>query len=117
MAMEEEIEHLEQHMADLSVRDQVRQLKLFSLPDVTLVNDFERLGFLMSGKRPGQLALGRKRALTSCFGAPPVVMAKLWELIVREGPLPKRAKREHLLWALYYLYEYTSMSSFTIALL
>jgi hypothetical protein len=40
--------------------------------------------------------------IKALFGAPPLMLAKLWELLLEHAdPLPIKARRIHMLWALH----------------
>jgi len=75
------------------------------MSDKTLVYRFARLARNILNKHTVS-----NREYIGFFGTMPIVMAKLWELIVEnnedDGKLEKGAKYEHLRWALHYLKQY-----------
>jgi hypothetical protein len=111
MTVEDEVERLSKQMAALAVRDRLRTCRDMPMPRAADVEAFEKLCLAISG-RQCFTDDAKRRLLTGLFGAPAVVMAKLWDMITDntdDGGLPQGAKKEHLVWALHYLYEYPSL--------
>lgn len=103
------VDALERQFAFMNLKDECRKSNRLTFPDITLVKDFDVLAVEISGKDRATAA-GRKRIQTSFFGAPPIVVAKLWELIVARNTLMKGAKRQHLYWALHYMKQYPDIT-------
>jgi hypothetical protein len=51
----------------------------------------------------------RNREMISFFGCPPMVMAKVWELMDIHETINPKVKDRHLLWALHFLKEYPGL--------
>jgi hypothetical protein len=96
MLTEEELSH------SITNADTLRQSNRMEFPTAASVAEFGKLGCKMMGKsatRDGSEAVWNRRIL-SFFGAPSLVMAKLWELLMDEGgPWPSQTQKKHLLWA------------------
>ena len=97
-------------MATLTVRDEMRSKKTMAMPSPELVLEFNNLVCaIMKREKKGRSEKVRIKRIVSHFGAPPIVMAKLWELLIEfDAVADDGAKKVHLLWALYYLKEYSS---------
>ena len=98
-------DQLAELMAKLHVRDVLRSKKVMAMPDPALVLEFDNLACsLMKRQKQGQSETARIKRITAHFGAPPLVIAKLWELLIQHHIMTHRlAKKHHLLWALHYL--------------
>jgi hypothetical protein len=97
-----------EQLAALEVIDTLRREHRMPLPDAGLVVEFDKLACkLMNINRSGSKNV-RNRRVIAFFGAPSHVIAKLWELLLKQGPLPKGAKMVHLLWALHLVKVYAA---------
>jgi hypothetical protein len=109
MATEEELVH---QMAAMTVADASRHSNRMEFPDAAAVFEFEKVACEIMGKNTnyGGSADVRKRRILSFFGVPPLVMAKLWELLMEEcgGPWPRQTNKKHLLWALHLMKVYST---------
>ena len=66
-------------MAKLHVRDVSRSKKVMAMPDPALVLEFDNLACsLMKRQKQGQSETARTKRIAARFGAPPLVIAKLW---------------------------------------
>ena len=103
---------LERSFAQLSIQDAIRKSERMPMPDASLVYEFGRHANNIIGKL--QSANTQKREIVGFFGAPIIVIAKIWELIeannIEEDDVPQRNKKEYLLWALHYLKEYPNQT-------
>ena len=92
-------------VASLSIQDDVRKSKRLKMPDASLVDEFERLACLMMNRKFGGSSKLRNRRIKAKFGAPPLVLAKCWELII-EDPMHDKIQKQHFMWAMNLLKEY-----------
>jgi hypothetical protein len=78
-----EEQELSKLFACLTIMDKIRgQAKKMSMPDADQVFEFEKLAVLTLKRKFGGSEKIRKRRMRTEFGTPPVVMAKLWELLM-----------------------------------
>jgi hypothetical protein len=105
------MEELEQQLAALQVADVSRSSKRMPMPQAGLVLDFAKLCYETMGQTHAGSEKIRTRRVIAFFGAPPLVIAKLWELPVENaGSWPKGTSRKHLLWGLHLAKVYSSES-------
>jgi hypothetical protein len=106
------MDELTQQLAALEVVEMLRRSKRMPLPRAELVIEFGQLSCEIMRKRyKGCSEKIRSRRIKSSFGAPPLVIAKLWELLMEKaGPWPQRAEKKHLMWALHLAKVYSSES-------
>jgi hypothetical protein len=93
---------LTHQVAALEVVDQLRRSHRMSLPDAELILEFEGLACdIMKRSRAGSEKI-RRRRIVAFFGAPALVIAKVWELLMEKGgPWPTGTAKKHLLWTLH----------------
>jgi hypothetical protein len=98
----DKIDKLAHQFAALDVVDQLRRSHRMSLPDAELILEFEGLACdIMKRPRAGSEKI-RKRRIVASFGAPVLVIAKVWELLMETGgPWPIATEKKHLLWTLH----------------
>ena len=107
--MDGDIGNLVEQLATLDVVETLRRVHRMPLPDAELVVEFDKLACQMMGRSMFGSQNVRNRRIVAFFGAPSLVIAKLWELLVKHsGPLPQHAKTIHLLWALHLVKVYSS---------
>jgi hypothetical protein len=96
------MDRLAHQFAALDVVDQLRRSHRMSLPNAELILEFEGLACnIMNCPRAGSEKI-RKRRTVAFFGAPVLVIAKVWELLMENGgPWPIPTKKHHLLWTLH----------------
>jgi hypothetical protein len=93
--------------ASMSILDDIRGQDKLPMPDVALAFEFEKLTLLMLGRTYGGSAKIRMRRICETFGVPPIVMAKLWELLIEhQDEWPIGLAKHHLLWSLHKLKDY-----------
>ena len=103
------MEALTRQMDEISFKEETRESKQMSTPDVELLYEFDMLCTkIMRCERIGPD--GRTRKITSFFGVPPLVQAKIWELINKHETIEGKFQKKHLLWGLHYLKEYPTTS-------
>ena len=74
------MEILTRQLNELSMKEQTRESKQMPTPDAELLYEFDTLCTkIMHCDRLGPD--GRSRKITTFFGVPPIVQAKIWELI------------------------------------
>ena len=99
-------------MAKLSVANQVRKQTKLDMPDPKLVLEFEDLAFkIMRREKFGRSERIQNKRIVSHFGAPPVVLAKVWELLVDNVDMDRGAEKKHLLWTLHSAKQYSTEST------
>jgi hypothetical protein len=90
--MAAQIDDLINQLAALEVADATRHSKRLQFPGAEMVIEFEKIACEMMG-------------WTRSGSKPPVVMAKLWELLLENTQehhmFPRGLKKKHLLWGLY----------------
>jgi hypothetical protein len=107
--MDDEDENLAHQLAALEVVDVFRRSKRMPLPDAGLVWEFEQLACELMKRRMTGSRKVRHRRIIAFFGAPPLVMAKVWELLMEvDGPWPNTTTKKHLLWGLHMMKVYAS---------
>jgi hypothetical protein len=102
---ESTMDELIQQVAALKVADRPRRSKRMPMPEAELVLDFSKLACETMGRpcsNNGSQKI-RTRRTVSFFGAPALVKAKLWELLMENAakPWPTATKKKHLLWGLH----------------
>jgi hypothetical protein len=103
------MDELTQQLAALEVVDMLRRSSRMPLPDAELIIEFSKLACEMMRKPYTGSDKIRNRRIVSFFGAPALVIAKLWELLMEKaGPWPIGAKKKHLLWGLHLAKVYAS---------
>ncbi len=103
------MDDLVEQLAALDVVDTLRRVHRIPLPDAELIVEFDKLACQMMGRSVYGSRTVRDHCIVAFFGAPSLVIAKLWELLVKHsGPLPQHAKTIHLLWALHLVKVYSS---------
>ena len=106
-------------MAEMKVLDAKRTMHVLDMPPVALVREFERLACTLFGRTVYASAKEKRRRLHEVFGTNSIVIAKLWEMIEasHNGVIPYAgAKKEHLLWGLHLLKDYSTERNQTTAL-
>ena len=98
------IKVLEHSFAELSIQDAIRKATRMPLPDESVMVQFNMIAKDVMSKLSRSFD-SHKRDVVSFFGAPTIVIAKLWELIFENNGFNKRIiyNKEHLLWALHYM--------------
>jgi hypothetical protein len=108
------MEELTQQLATLEVVDLLRRSKTMPLPEAKLVIEFSKLAsetMRRTYKFFSNSEKVRNRRIVAFYGAPALVMAKLWELLMEgTGPWTNQTKKVHLLWALHLAKVYSSES-------
>ena len=96
---------------NLEVKDLLRKSKTYPMPSIDLVMEFDLLANRMT-KCNRKTTLAKEKNVVNVFGAPVVVIAKLWELMHEHDTIsnPKMAHK-HLLWALIYGKQYPSLQT------
>ena len=109
--MNREIQKLEEAIAQLSIQDERRPSQEMNMPDKYLVVAFSLATARCLGRKPpGSEKIWNRRVVAN-FGAPVVVIAKLWELITNNlEKRPSGMKYDHLLWTMHKLKVYSSES-------
>jgi hypothetical protein len=103
------MEALSQGFAMLKVKEITRQSKRLSQPALSAVSDFELLGRSIT-KCTVHSFHNKRREFVTSFGIPPIVMAKIWEMILENGTSPNpKMKEKHFMWGLYFLKVYPGM--------
>ena len=103
--MRDAIKLLEYSLDELAIQDVVRKSKRMPLPADSLLVDFNIVAKDVMDKVNGSFE-SHRRDIIEFFGAPVIVIAKLWELIWNnncEATQRLIRKKEHLLWALHYM--------------
>lgn len=111
-----EMDMLQRRLAALNVLDKHRSMKRLTMPNVSTVLEFEKMMVEILNRplniRPNEIT---DRRMVSFFGAPPVVIAKAWELLVESAEFPDGEKPEyekkHILWACHLLKVYSAAES------
>ena len=95
---------LEHSFAELTLQDDIRKSERMDLPDGSLVVQFNILAKELMSKISASY-LCHRRDVIAFFGAPIIVIAKLWELILENNDGDEKLVKikEHLLWALHYM--------------
>ena len=82
-------DELNQQLAALEVVDTLRRSKRMSLPAAENVIEFEQLSCETMRRSFKNSEKIRTRRITAFFGIKPLVMAKLWEILIEKaGPWP-----------------------------
>ena len=104
---------LEHSFAELTIQDQFRKATRMPLPDESVMVQFNLIAKELMCKLSRSFD-SHKRGVVAFFGAPTIVIAKLWELIFRNNDCNKRIinNKEHLLWALHYMKQSPSFDVF-----
>ena len=103
------MEALTQGLSMLKVKEITRQSNRFSQPDLRNVSEFELLGRAII-KCTLHCFNNKRREFVTSFGIPPIVMAKVWEMISEHETSPNpKMKKKHLMWAFYFLKVYPDM--------
>lgn len=102
---------LEHSFAELSIQDAVRKSERMALPDEALLVQFNILAKDVMTRISASFYCHR-RDVVAFFGAPTIVIAKLWELILEnnDGDTNRTSNKEHLLWALHYMKQSPNIS-------
>lgn len=101
---------LTQNFENLEVRDTLRASKRMTMPSVEITHIFDGLSSRIM-KCDRKKYNGRCRKATSFFGVPPVIQAKIWELIQQHRTVAsQKFEEKHLLWGMHYLKEYPNQS-------
>ena len=108
-----DFDRLVDQLAALQITDDTRPSKRLVLPRPELVTEFEVLACHLLRKKLNGSKDVRQRRIKATFGVPPIVIAKLWELLEDQGSVFKSVKKHHLLWALMYCKIYTTESTMT----
>ena len=66
----------------------------------------ETIGFTKDAKSCLHINRLSSRVYSASFGVTPYITAWIWIKIIDEGLLPKKGKRKHLLWTLYWMKTY-----------
>jgi hypothetical protein len=91
------MDELNQQLAALEVVDMLRRSHRMPLPAAALVLEFGKLS-CETMRRPGHGSEKiRTRRITSFFGAKPLIMAKLWELLMEKAGGPGQLFRKGFL--------------------
>ena len=100
----DEIRILEHSFAELSIQNAIRKSERMSLPPGNLLIQFNLACKDVMHKLSGTFDTHRRDVVTY-FGAPPIVIAKIWELILENNGWDKEivSNKDHLLWALHYM--------------
>ena len=97
---------LEHSIAELTIQDVIRKSDRMPFPADTLLIQFNSIAKDVMKKMSGSYD-SHRRDMVTFFGAPTIVIAKIWDLIVanniRNGNENKISNKEHLLWALHYM--------------
>jgi len=104
----EAVDALTRQMSEVQIMGQARRSKDVAMPSVNNSYRFDALGTKLANCTRNSYG-ERNREFIAFFGCPPIVMAKVWELMREHGTLTEKAKDRHLLWALHYLKEYPSL--------
>ena len=100
-------------MAELEVADQARKEKKMAMPDPRLVVEMEKIALQILGHSDIGSHILLMRMIIAFLGAPPLVIAKCWELTNEEnvGSFPQGMKKKHLLWTFNFLKECISLEA------
>ena len=92
--------------AELSIQDAIRKSTSMAFPDESLLVQFNLVAADVMNKLSGSFESHRSDII-SFFGAPMIVVAKLWQLILANNDWNEKliSNKEHLLWALHYMKE------------
>ena len=95
---------LEHSFAELTIQDAVRKTNRMSLPPESLLVQFNMIAKDVMCKLSRSFD-SHKRDVVCFFGAPTIVIAKVWEMILEnnDGNRGTISNKEHLLWALHYM--------------
>jgi hypothetical protein len=105
------MDQLTQQLAALEVVDRLRCSNIMPLPEAELVIEFSKLACEMMWRTYNASEKIRTRRIKSFFGAPALVIAKLWELLMEKaGPWSTLTRKQHLLWALHLAKVYASQA-------
>ena len=101
MKQDQSLKVLEHSFAELSIQDVFRKTTRMPLPPEHLLFQFNMIAKDVMNKMSRSFDL-HKRDVTCFFGAPTIVIAKIWELILanNHGDEKVITNKEHLLWAL-----------------
>ena len=105
---------LVEQMANLQVQDTRRTSHRMAMPLPELVLEFERLCCDVMNRIACGSSIARSRRIIAFFGAPAIVIAKVWELLHEHQLNDPCANKKHLLWAFHKHKSYsneTTMSS------
>lgn len=103
------MDELNQQLASLQVIDTLRRSTRMTLPEAELILIFSKLSCETMGKSYSGSEKIRTRRIISFFGVPPIVIAKIWELLMEHAqPWPRGTCKKHLLWALHLAKVYAS---------
>jgi len=101
---DQSIKILEHSFAELSIQDAIRKTKRMPLPPGNLLVHFNIIAKDVMSRLSRSLD-SHKRDVISFFGAPTIIIAKIWEMILKNNDGDEKAlsNKEHLLWALHYM--------------
>lgn len=96
----DDVEHLAFLVAQLKIADEKRTSDEMDMPDENVVWKFENLActILRIKRGVGRSDKEISRKIVAHFGAPVIVIAKLWELLQEHGNL--KCEEFHLFWGL-----------------
>ena len=113
------VDAMNRQFANISVQDDIRRVKRFSMPSEALTATFDLLATdMMNAKKLSEST--RNKRMIARFGTMPIVVAKIWELIDEEGitsekldgkKVTDKAKPKHLLWALNFMKENSTIAA------
>jgi len=100
---DQEIKVLEHSFIELSIQDAIRKTDRMTLPDQSTVVKFNIIAKDVMNRLSGSFQ-SHRRDVVNYFGAPIIVIAKIWELILANNNADNQttviSNKEHLLWAL-----------------